>query len=61
MIRYTSSAKNPLVIKVRLDEIIVGEIIFCNGGWRYFPKGQKVGGELFKTLKLCQKSLEEDK
>lgn len=47
-------------IPVKLDGKISGEIRFTGEGWQYFPKGQKTGGEIFKTITLCQKSLSED-
>lgn len=37
---------------------ICGTIKNEGNGWRYYPKGCKVGGDLFSSLKLCQKSLE---
>lgn len=30
------------------------------GGWQYFPKGEKEGGEMFKSIYLVKVSLEED-
>lgn len=44
----------------RLDGKIVGQIRRELDGWKYFPKGQKIGGEAFKDLSACQASLETD-
>ena len=63
MIEYQYTEGKPNAdVKVRLDGKVIGEIrreVFPlpNGGWRYFPKGWKVGGELFSSLGKCQKSL----
>lgn len=51
----------PEQYKVKLDGKIVG-VIKKSGdakgyGWRYFPKGDKIGGEPFQYLHQCQKSL----
>jgi len=51
------SYKKPL--PVLLDDKLVGEIRPVNGGWQYFPKGSKIGGDVFKRLPDCQRSLEE--
>lgn len=48
-----------LSCKVRLDGRIVGNIMPVVGGWRYFPKGDKNGGDLFNTLQQCQETLED--
>jgi hypothetical protein len=45
---------------VKLEGVIVGEIRSVPGGWQYFPKGHTKGGEIFKLLSDCTKSLEED-
>ena len=55
---YTEG-RNDVDVKVRLDGKFIGTIKPEDGGWRYYPKGQSVGGDLFKTLGLCQKSLSE--
>lgn len=49
--------KKPL--KVKLDGRICGEIRKVEGGYQYFPKGQKCGGEIMASVRLVQKSLEE--
>ena len=58
---YTEGNRNANV-RVRFDGKIVGEIrkekSRCFEGWRYYPKGEKNGGELFESLRACQKSLE---
>jgi len=44
-------------LKVRVDGRIVGEIRKVEGGFQYFPKGQKTGGEIFKSVSAVQRSL----
>jgi len=46
--------------RVRLDGKFVGTIKLVEGGFRYFPKGVGKGmaGELFKTVREVQRSLE---
>lgn len=44
--------------KVFLDNRFVGVIKKIDGrGWQYFPAGQKEGGEIFKRISNCEKSL----
>ena len=50
-----SCSKEPL--KVRLDGRIIGEICKVEGGYQYFPKGQKVGGNIFPSIDDVQRSL----
>lgn len=45
---------------VFLDGKRVGTIKRVNGGWQYFPKGQKYGGEIFKNISECEESLVSD-
>lgn len=45
-------------IIVKLAKKIVGEIKTVKGGYQYFPKGSKTGGEVYKSLDSCMKSLE---
>ena len=45
-------------VVVRLDGKKVGEIRHVDSQWKYFPKGDKVGGEPFPTLEACQRSLQ---
>jgi hypothetical protein len=33
------------------------EVRFCMPGYRYFPKGQKIGGDWFGTASRCMQSL----
>jgi hypothetical protein len=49
-------------IRVRLNRKLVGAIRIVDGGFRYFPHGAKKGfaGELFKTVREVQTSLEGD-
>jgi hypothetical protein len=51
-------SKEPL--KVQLDGRVIGEIRKVEGGYQYFPKGQKTGGEIFKSVTEVQSSLEFD-
>ena len=48
--------------KVYMDGKVVGTIkrITVGSGWvwQYFPKGSKTGGEQFKSLAECHRSLE---
>lgn len=57
MITYEHKVKLSSVV-VKLDGRIVGRIRKVEGGWSYFPKWQSEGGEVFTTLRECQKSLE---
>lgn len=56
-ITYQTRAERMGVL-VKLDGNIVGSIRNVNGAFQYTPKGQKQGGEWFRTLEECQKSLE---
>jgi len=47
-------------LKVRLDGVVCGQIIKVTGGFQYFPKGSKIGGDIFKNVGLVQLSLEAD-
>lgn len=54
-------------VEVYLDKKKIGEIrsVEFSGspdglGWQYFPKGQKKGGEIFVTLRLCQQDVAGD-
>jgi hypothetical protein len=44
---------------VKLNGVIVGRIIF-NGGFQYIPKGQDIGGKIFRKLSECKKSLKNE-
>jgi len=55
MLKYTHKPSGK--IKVLLDGRVVGEIRKVNGGYQYFPKGQKVGGEVFQSWGQVQRSL----
>ena len=46
------------VMRVRLSRKIVGVIQIVEGGYAYFPKGSKQGGEVFKDVREVQQSLE---
>ncbi len=52
----TFETANP-VVHVLIDGKRVGQIKNMSPGWRYFPKGDRKGGETFRSLKLCQDSL----
>jgi hypothetical protein len=61
-ITYKKVARNKtcteIYEQVRLDGPLVGEIRKVKGGFQYFPKGQKEGGEIFKTKQAVYRSLE---
>ncbi len=44
-------------LKVKLDGKHVGEIRKAKDGYQYFPKGEKKGGDIFKTVPDVQHSL----
>lgn len=48
-------SKEPL--KVRLDGNYVGDICKVEGGFQYFPKGCKIGGEILNSVSMVQRSL----
>ena len=50
-------SKEPL--KVRLDGRVCGEIRKVDGGYQYFSKGCKAGGDVMKTITAVQRSLAE--
>ena len=51
-------SKHPPSTKVKLDGKHVGSIKGnYKDGYRYFPKGQKTGGEKFSMLQDCKASL----
>jgi len=47
-----------LSIRVYSGGLRVGTIRAVEGGFRYFPKGSKVGGEVFTTIAAVKQSLE---
>jgi len=51
---------DPKTIHVLLENKRIGEIRSVEGGFQYFPKGQKKGGEVFPTLAACKQSLAEE-
>ena len=56
---YTEGKKRDNIpISVRVDGKIVGTIKLVDGGFQYFPLKHKQGGEIFKTIKEVQTSLE---
>ena len=46
--------------KVFLNKKHAGTIKRVEGGWQYFPKGHKTGGEIFKKISECEDSLKEE-
>jgi hypothetical protein len=48
-------------IQVRLDDgrrmKVVGEIRQVEGGYQYFPKGQKTGGDVLPTINAVRATL----
>lgn len=68
MIEYERKRKRDMdsPVTVKLDGKIAGEIRPIRPirdsiniyGWRYFPKGQVVGGEAFRTLRDCKMDIE---
>jgi len=51
---------DPKTIHVLLENKRIGEIRTVDGGFQYFPKGQKKGGDVFPTLAACKQSLAEE-
>jgi len=62
MIAYqpVKNTRGQEVIKVKLDGRLVGHIKTVVGGFQYFPKGRKSGGEVSPTLNQVKDSLEGD-
>jgi hypothetical protein len=50
--------KEPLI--VRVSGRISGEIRKVTGGFQYFPKGQKTGGEILDTVTKVKRTLRDD-
>jgi hypothetical protein len=44
-------------ISVKLSGMVVGHIKPVLGGYQYFPKGSKTGGEIYKTIEKVKKTL----
>lgn len=57
MITIIPDGKN---CKVKLEGKIVGAIKQVKGGFQYFPKGSKNGGEVFPLLRDCVRSLQDN-
>jgi len=51
---------NANTIAVLLENKRVGEIRTVEGGFQYFPKGQRKGGEVFPSLAACKQSLADE-
>ena len=47
-------------VKVYCGRLRLGSIEKEVGGWRYYPKGKSVGGDLFPSIVAVKKSLESD-
>lgn len=46
-------------VDVKLDGKTIGTIREqADGGWQYFPKGAKTGGQVYRTQIGCRLSLE---
>lgn len=45
-------------ILVKLDRTPVGVIHAVDGGWQYTPRGQREGGEVFKTVQEVKNDIE---
>jgi len=45
------------IIKVKLDNTVVGKIKEVPGGWAYFPNGSNRCGETFTSQIACMESL----
>ena len=61
MITFIHNKKNRNEIKVRLEKKIVGAIRCGKDGmYRYFPKGNKTGGDPFLSLPQCKWSVAGD-
>lgn len=43
--------------RVKLGKKWIGEIRYNQHGYRYHPRGAKIGGECFRTLAACVESL----
>jgi hypothetical protein len=56
MVTFDRGAK-PGEVKIYLDGKHVGKIKKVEGGHQYFPKGAKVGGEIFASFLACINSL----
>jgi hypothetical protein len=46
------------IIDVYLEKKRIGAIKQVTGGYQYFPKGKRKGGEIFKSVMQCMVSLE---
>ncbi|MFK4132456.1 hypothetical protein ACI2KR_09275 [Pseudomonas luteola] len=47
-------------VTVLWDNKTIGKILQEEGGWRYYPKGERTGGELYQSLGACKNSLISD-
>lgn len=56
-IQYTPKVEK---IVVRLEGRVVGVIYQVVGGWQYIPVNYDTGGDTYKTLEACQRSIEAD-
>ena len=48
------------VMRVLLGGRVVGTIRLVTGGFTYIPKGRKKGGEIFRTVREVQRSLDDE-
>lgn len=58
MITYKREKFDNKNVLVYLDGKKTGIIKSENGGFRYYPLGQRIGGDWFSKISDCKKSLE---
>jgi hypothetical protein len=54
---YGTDKNGKTIVTVKLEKKIVGAIKPVESGFKYFPKGQKTGGEKFETIAQVMNSL----
>ena len=59
MITYQTTTAPKFKMKVYLDKKLTGEIRRVEGGYQYFPKGSKTGGEISPQITRIRQTLEE--
>ena len=59
MLTYIYGEEKNSPVKVKLDGRLIGEIRPVKGGYMYFVKNTKYKGDVYPTIRACQKSLEE--
>lgn len=58
MITYEKKSSSEITVKI--FKKVAGTIKTVIGGFQYFPKGAKIGSEIFENLKALKASLESD-